>query len=169
MTGIVDSDGIRDREAGVRGNQRIEVNQRAVTVDEADVFARPKRMIALNGKEGGTDNLSGAVDPSRRVSYSSGKRSQVSPAAVAMEARVRGRAVKKRLPTIILPVLLIAFAQELFAPAGTPSETIFPLEYRKAPTVVPLPTIWPASLIAEAEAWKPPPKSTIRPRVYKKT
>ena len=54
-------------------------------------------MIALNGKEGGADNLSGAVDPSRRVSYSSGKRSQVSPAAVAMEARVRGRTVKEKV------------------------------------------------------------------------
>jgi hypothetical protein len=97
LTGIVDSDGIRDREAGVRGNQRIEVNQRAVTVDEADVFAGPKRMIALNGKEGGTNNLSGAVDPSRRVSDSSGKRSQVSPAAVAMEARMRGRAVEEKV------------------------------------------------------------------------
>jgi len=63
LTGIVDSDGIRDREAGVRGNQRIEVNQRAVTVDEADVFARPKRMIALNGKEGGIDTCPELLTP----------------------------------------------------------------------------------------------------------
>ena len=97
LTGIVDSDGIRDREAGVRRNQRIEVNQRAVTVDEADVFARSKRMIALNGKDGDTDNLSGAVDPSRLGSRSSRKRSQVSPAAFAMEARVRGMAVNEKV------------------------------------------------------------------------
>ena len=62
LTGIVDSDGIRDGEAGVGWNQCIEINQPAVAVDKANVLAGPERMVALNGKDGGTDNLAGAVD-----------------------------------------------------------------------------------------------------------
>ena len=39
LAGIVDAEGIRDGEAGVGGGQRIEIDQRAVIVDEADDVA----------------------------------------------------------------------------------------------------------------------------------
>jgi hypothetical protein len=46
LAGVVDSDGIRDGDAGVGGDQRIEIEQRAVIVDEADVLAGLERMVA---------------------------------------------------------------------------------------------------------------------------
>ena len=39
LAGVVNAGGVRDGEAGVGGNERIEINQHAVTVDEADMLA----------------------------------------------------------------------------------------------------------------------------------
>src|SRR5258708_26331723 len=86
--GIVDSDGIRYGEAGVGGNQSIKINQHAVAVDEADVLAGPEWMVALNGKDCGTDNLAGGVDSRRRGPRSSRERAQVAPGAAAVETCV---------------------------------------------------------------------------------
>ena len=65
LAGIVDPGSIRDGEAGVGGYQRIEINKYTVTVDEAHVFAWPKWMVALNGKNRGTDDLALGVDSCR--------------------------------------------------------------------------------------------------------
>ena len=50
----------------------------------------------------------------------------------------------------IWPVLLMAFALDPLAPEGTPSETICRWSTGRPPGIVPLPTIWPASLMMEA-------------------
>ena len=67
LTEIIDSDSVGDGKAGVKGNERIQVNQPAVTIDKGNVLPWPERMIALNRKESGPDNLCGAVDSGGQV------------------------------------------------------------------------------------------------------
>ena len=88
LAGIVNSDGIGDDESGAGGRYCIEINQRAVTVDEADVLAGQKRVVALNRKDCCTDNLARCVDPGSGGSRSPRERAQVGPATIAVLSRV---------------------------------------------------------------------------------
>lgn len=88
LAGIVDSGDIRYGEAGVGGNQCIEINQHAAALNEADVLARLERMVAGYGKDCDTNDLARGIDPRRRSPSSSRERAQIGPDAIIVESRV---------------------------------------------------------------------------------
>ena len=52
LTRIVDANGARDEEAGVGGNQRVEINQHAASEDKADVGGGMERFFVVkDGKD----------------------------------------------------------------------------------------------------------------------
>jgi len=97
LAGIVDSGDIRYGEAGVGGNQCIEINQHAAAVNE-DVLARLERMVAGYGKDCDTNDLARGIDPRRRGSRSSRERAQIGPDAIIVESRVWGLAAEVKRP-----------------------------------------------------------------------
>jgi len=65
LAGIVNGHRIRRDESGVGGDQRIEVDQRAVTNDKGNMLARNGRVVAPLWKEGGADDLGRQIDSGR--------------------------------------------------------------------------------------------------------
>ena len=65
LAGIVNGHCIRQDESGVGGDQRIEVDQRAITNDKGNMLARNGRVVALLWKEGGADDLGREIDSGR--------------------------------------------------------------------------------------------------------
>ena len=96
---IVDANGARDGVAGVGGDQRIEVNQRAILDNEADAetrlvqrpFARRGRMDQNLGKSRLAYDLARIVDSRRKGPQScSGHRAKIGPDAATVQSCVGG-------------------------------------------------------------------------------
>jgi hypothetical protein len=97
---VGDPDRVCDGEAGVGGNQGIEIEHRTVTERQADVLTDLDEMVARVRKDRGTDDLawgiidSGSIDCNRQGGRSSGERAQSGRGPVAIRAPVSGCAVE---------------------------------------------------------------------------
>src|ERR1022692_2669303 len=95
LAGVVDSDGVCKGEAGAGGNQRIEIDQATITVDERNVLAWLGRVVLSLRKVCSAHDLAVHIDSLRQVRISPGDRAQVRPDPIAVPGRVgRGAGAK---------------------------------------------------------------------------
>src|SRR6266542_1846112 len=104
LAGAVDSQSIGECEAGVGGNERVEIDQRAIAHDERHVLARNGRLVAHLSEDRSANDLACEIDPGRLGSNSTRKRAQVGPDAVAVDGSVAASAEVDRTDDLAVVV-----------------------------------------------------------------